>query len=161
MLTGGEDINPIIYGETPLPEFEGGFEWYSDDRDAEELEILEWMLNAGVPVDGICRGAQLMYAHHGGRLLQHIDNHSGDYHKVWDVENARVNFMVNSLHHQCGAYPTPQCIDVTLVSDDDVIEAWVNWEANTFGVQYHPEWLDVGSPGRDYFIDTVRARLLK
>ena len=56
VLQGGADISPQCYGEQPLQA-----EWAGDRlRDAYEMELLHEFMEAGRPVLGICRGAQLI-----------------------------------------------------------------------------------------------------
>ncbi len=52
----------------------------------------------GIPIIGVCRGAQMLCALAGGFLIQDVDNHAGPDHEVLTEEGER--FMVSSLHHQ-------------------------------------------------------------
>jgi len=90
--TGGEDINPQLYGEKPA-----GSEWWSDVRDHEDIKAIK---KAGKRFKvGICRGAQLLNViPNGGTLWQDIDNHSGP-HIVKDIVTEKT-WKVNSVHHQ-------------------------------------------------------------
>jgi gamma-glutamyl-gamma-aminobutyrate hydrolase PuuD len=68
VLQGGADISPQSYGEQPLQA-----EWAGDRlRDAYEMELLHEFMEAGRPVLGICRGAQLINVALGGTLYQDI-----------------------------------------------------------------------------------------
>src|SRR5258707_15726508 len=55
VLTGGKDIDPATYGQTPHPNTEEP----ARDRDAWEFALLNSALKRGIPVLGICRGAQI------------------------------------------------------------------------------------------------------
>jgi putative glutamine amidotransferase len=68
MLSGGNDLNPALYGETPNEHTED----FSEERDAQELKLLEWALEDDKPVLAICRGLQLINVAQGGSLYQHI-----------------------------------------------------------------------------------------
>jgi gamma-glutamyl-gamma-aminobutyrate hydrolase PuuD len=68
VLQGGADVSPSSYGESPLREA-----WAGDRlRDEYEMELLQEFIEAGKPVLGICRGAQLINVAFGGTLYQDI-----------------------------------------------------------------------------------------
>lgn len=68
LLHGGADVCPRSYGEEPLrPEWEG-----DEIRDRYELELVRAFHDAGKPVLGICRGAQILNVAFGGTLYQDI-----------------------------------------------------------------------------------------
>ena len=68
MLQGGADVSPLTYGEEPLKR-----DWSGDRmRDEYEIELLHEFIEAGKPVLGICRGAQLINVAYGGTLYQDI-----------------------------------------------------------------------------------------
>lgn len=92
---GGEDINPALYGEHPVPECM----YPNVKRDASEIRA--WRIaqsNAKVMKIGICRGSQLLNVLNGGRLWQHVTNH-GRSHPVLDIATNKLR-MVSSTHHQ-------------------------------------------------------------
>ena len=114
LLTGGADLDPSLYGEA-----DQGSEGVEHDRD--ELEQAAWRVavSRGLPVLGICRGLQAMNVFAGGRLLQHVDGHTGPgwghgpalthpMRLVAGSQLARImtpaglpaGLMVNSYHHQ-------------------------------------------------------------
>ena len=70
VLQGGADIAPESYGETALNP-----EWAGDRvRDVYEMELLHEFVEAGKPVLGICRGAQMINVAFGGTLYQDINS---------------------------------------------------------------------------------------
>ena len=79
IIAGGGDIDPAIYGAAKHPQTEATV----PDRDSWELAIAEACVRQGVPLLGICRGAQMLNVACGGTLHQHIpdlvghDAHSG------------------------------------------------------------------------------------
>lgn len=90
---GGEDISPALYGETVA-----GSHSRNLPSGRDKFETLVFQHAKGViPMLGICRGAQLITALTGGKLWQHVDNHSGP-HPIVLPDGSRI--MTNSLHHQ-------------------------------------------------------------
>jgi putative glutamine amidotransferase len=115
LLTGGEDIDPVRYGQAPAAAT------VSDaPRDALEAAAFAAADSRGLPMLGICRGLQAMNVFAGGTLLQHVDGHAGPgwghgtalVHPLRLVSGSRlarilnpVNaggavLSVNSFHHQ-------------------------------------------------------------
>jgi putative glutamine amidotransferase len=81
LVTGGADINPARYGQETHPETAEP----EDLRDNFEDALLTAALENGVPVLGVCRGAQMINVHLGGTLHQHLPevvNH--DRYRVGD-----------------------------------------------------------------------------
>lgn len=93
ILEGGTDINPEIYGE------KRGRYTQSPDRQRDEVEIALFnsAVFSGIPILGICRGAQLACALSGGKLIQHIENHTRS-HEV--VTEEGESYTTSSCHHQ-------------------------------------------------------------
>jgi len=68
VITGGKDVDPARYGQAPHRETDEP----RTDRDAWEFELLAGALRRGLPVLGICRGAQVLNVALGGTLYQHL-----------------------------------------------------------------------------------------
>lgn len=96
MLTGGEDINPALYGAKCHPTT-----YFSQVRD--KFEIAEFnKVKENQLVIGTCRGLQLINALMGGLIIQNVYNHS-----LWTthpVTDGIKEFEITSLHHQM-VYP--------------------------------------------------------
>lgn len=94
-FTGGSDVNPSLYGETPHPKT-----FCNLARDAQEQTVYGRTLERDIPMAGICRGAQFLNVMNGGKLYQHVNNHAiSDTHTVADLDTARI-INVTSTHHQ-------------------------------------------------------------
>lgn len=93
VFTGGADISPAIYGEPTH-----GTTYPQAPRDDEDRENFIRATSMGIPILGICRGAQLICALTGGSLWQNISNHQGD-HGITNKETGEV-LITNSVHHQ-------------------------------------------------------------
>ena len=96
VIWGGQDISPTIYGQK-VNRFTGADENLSR-RDQLEVEIAINAMELGIPIIGICRGAQLMCALSGGILVQDVDGHAGGWHSI-KTDDGR-EFNCPSLHHQ-------------------------------------------------------------
>jgi putative glutamine amidotransferase len=152
LLTGGGDIDPARYGETPAVDLMA----VDPGRDTFELAALDHALAAGRPVLGVCRGLQVMTVGLGGRLHQDVGRAGFTGH--WDEDNAHMpvhgiratpgslaelalngRTKVNSIHHQAVADPGPR-LAPTAWADDDLIEAVEAVDGRPLlGVQWHPE----------------------
>ncbi len=76
VITGGYDLDPARYDQQPHPATDRP----RTDRDAWEFAVLRGALDRGLPVLGICRGAQVLNVAFGGTLHQHLPDvlgHSG------------------------------------------------------------------------------------
>ena len=96
VIWGGEDISTSFYNE------DGG-EWTDADRrlstrDKIESEACNAAIKAGIPIIGVCRGAQLVCALAGGKLVQHVDGHARGDHEVTTTDGRKL--FTSSLHHQ-------------------------------------------------------------
>ena len=67
LLTGGEDVNPALYGQRRL-----GAERVNRARDDFEIALVAEALRRALPLLGICRGAQVLAVALGGSLVQDL-----------------------------------------------------------------------------------------
>lgn len=158
-LTGGEDIDPMIYGEAPILDL-GEIQ---PKRDHFELQITKVMFEKQKPILGVCRGCQIINVALGGTLYQDIYSQKKDEQVIKHQQDAplwyathnikiewnsllhrlvNVNELkVNSLHHQAVKQKASN-LTVGGVSDDGIIEAIESTNANfILGLQWHPESL--------------------
>jgi putative glutamine amidotransferase len=165
LLTGGGDVEPDRYGAVPAPEVYG----VEPGRDAYELALVAAAARTGMPVLGVCRGAQLLNVALGGTLVQHLPDVTEAPHRVGDrwaegvhpVEIAPDSllaavtgpeaFEVNSLHHQSVDRPGAG-LRVVAYAPDGVVEAIEGTGgARLLGVQWHPELLAGSAPHEALF----------
>jgi putative glutamine amidotransferase len=158
MLTGGCDIHPSLYGESPIEAL--GITYAHLDK--LEIEAYRAAAERDMPILGICRGIQIMNVARGGSLYQDTAVSCAPGHpclpdseKRWTIahgvnleEGSRLHALlgkkrlqVNSFHHQSVAR-LGEGMRATGRSDDGTIEA-VETEGASFeiGVQWHPEML--------------------
>lgn len=169
-FTGGSDISPDLYGEIPLPTT-----YCNPKRDEHETSIYNSARALGIPMVGICRGLQLIHAMNGGKLHQHVGNHDC-YHRVRASSSPlkpgsyvsphvrEIEFGVNSIHHQMCMENENINMDVLATScvlDGSFmeIEAAYYPDALCFGVQFHPEYMDIDSEARKWYLYNVKALL--
>nr|MBL8412270.1 type 1 glutamine amidotransferase [Dechloromonas sp.] len=182
VLQGGADISPQSYGEEPLRP-----EWAGDRlRDAYEMELLHEFMEAGKPVLGICRGAQLINVAFGGTLYQDIPtqfdqpvvHQHADYDKhahaiEWDADSSLARLYgerrsggVVSIHHQAIKALGKGLRVEARSAEDGLIEAVrLDGKAYVTGLQWHPEFHPPGAehlldctPILDEFLNAARGR---
>ena len=94
VFTGGADVDPLLYGETPYHTTRS-----DPSRDKHDILLYDLCLEHGIPMLGICRGAQFLHVMNGGKLYQDVDNHYGD-HDIWDLKGKKLLRNISSVHHQ-------------------------------------------------------------
>ena len=75
VLTGGEDINPLMYGDSSNLLLCEAMDFR---RDTIEKKLFDFALSEQIPFVGICRGMQMMTVAHGGTLYGDIPSELGD-----------------------------------------------------------------------------------
>lgn len=100
LFTGGEDVNPALYGEVCMAKTH-----YSRDRDEKEKAIFEAALLKKLPMIGICRGGQFLNVMNGGKMWQHVTGHTIEHVARIEIPPFNENDMrrtikVTSTHHQ-------------------------------------------------------------
>ena len=68
LLTGGGDVDPVLYGEERHPTVEDA----EPGRDEFEIDLARRAIDADLPLLAICRGAQVLNVAAGGTLVQDI-----------------------------------------------------------------------------------------
>ena len=146
VLTGGTDIDPVLYGQDPDTRAD------SPDRERDDFEqkLLREALSLDLPVLAICRGLQLFnVTHQGGTLIQHMEGHRIENNGTHDAavfEGTRLaailgagTHLVNSRHHQSVA-AVGRGLVVSSESSDGVIEGLERTDRRfAVAVQWHPE----------------------
>lgn len=92
-FTGGEDVSPNLYGDTRHPTTHN-----NPHRDHRESELFQHFLARGLPMVGICRGAQFLNVMAGGRMYQNVSRHTSP-HYLTDFRTG-TEVWVTSTHHQ-------------------------------------------------------------
>jgi putative glutamine amidotransferase len=151
-LSGGPDIDPFAYGASARHEQLGAT---NPEVDVFELAVARAADAAGLPVLGICRGAQALNVARGGTLHQHVDGHRQTELATVPTQQVRVEprsvlaqitgagaeLAVNSFHHQAvdvlgtGLHVVGRAADGTVEAIEDRTRTLM------LGVQWHAETL--------------------
>lgn len=156
LFTGGQDVSPEIYGETPL----SGLVVPCPARDRMETRLFSLALSSDKPVLGICRGIQLINALLGGTLYQDLPlqhpsltahHQSAPYylpsHRVSVIKDSPLHNLlgtdtlaVNSYHHQAVRKLSPALLPMAY-AEDGLVEAVYKPDARfVWAFQWHPEY---------------------
>ena len=155
LITGGQDVDPAIYRETPIPQM-GEICTVLDQM---ERQVLEYVIKEDKAVLGICRGIQYLNAMLGGSLYQdlnvqhpsktehHMEPPYGRViHQVQIIDGTPLHQLlqvtelgVNSYHHQAVKTLAP-LLTVMAESEDGLVEAvYMPEKTYVWAVQWHPE----------------------
>lgn len=153
ILTGGGDVDPLVYGEEVRFENVTRYQF----RDKIELMLIKEAINQQIPIFGICRGLQIINVFFGGSLYQNIKEQISSqilhwqndiYHLSHNVAITPGSFLakilneskifVNSFHHQA-VKKLGKGLKISAKSADGIIEAIAHSTLPIFAVQWHPE----------------------
>lgn len=175
LLTGGGDMDPALFGETPHVTLYD----VAPSRDTLETSVLHVALDRGLPVLAVCRGLQVLNVALGGSLHQDVGTDPGTQmahsqkeprdqptHKVKLTPGCRLaatlgadELEVNSMHHQA-IKRLGRGLTAVAWAPDQIVEGAEIGDPSRFvlGVQWHPEEL-VGhsEPARRLFAALVAA----
>jgi len=168
LLTGGEDVDPRIYGKRLPPKVQKTVTVTPDGgaRDLRELLLIDEVFRQRRPLLAICRGHQVVNVALGGTLLADIasqkrnainhrrmDKRSEVVHEAQLTADSllakitrRHRLGVNSTHHQAVGRIAPP-LQAAALSDDGIVEGLefkpnaACWLPFFLSVQFHPERL--------------------
>ncbi|QTL99503.1 gamma-glutamyl-gamma-aminobutyrate hydrolase family protein [Iocasia frigidifontis] len=155
LLTGGLDLDPLLYGESPVPALRRN----DPERDNFELQLCRKAYKNRLPILGICKGCQLINVAFGGTLYQdlitqrdRVIKHEQSAPRWYPTHRIKINketalyqlisldeITVNSLHHQAVKDIADNFV-IAARAEDGVVEA-IETKGDGFvlGVQWHPE----------------------
>lgn len=179
IFTGGEDVDPSLYGEEKHQETFSNIE-----RDLYEKSIFEQIKPTQLVV-GVCRGSQFLCVMNGGKLVQHCTNHG-----IWDTHpiycpHTNTLYEITSTHHQM-QYPynldkkdytmlaishnnSSYCYIGTGIDEMEIIrygepEVVLYHKENTprcIAIQGHPEYMRKDAPVVKYLNIIINEELKK
>ncbi len=159
VLPGGRDVSTTRYNQYP------SYMCGQPDQVLEYFDVVKLpeYIDANIPIFGICRGLQTLNVHFGGTLKQHLRYHPYSskertqlvhevmpysIYKQWEdrgwanrpsiKDKKNKIFEINSLHHQA-VDELGDGLVVSLMSEDDEIEAIEHVEKKIHAVEWHPE----------------------
>lgn len=160
LLTGGGDLDPVLFGEPPHPTLSE----VAPARDRLEITLVQRFMDARRPILAICRGIQVLNVALGGNLYQDVGTDPGTeiQHQqpapreqpTHEVKVAPESLLarvlgtdaleVNSLHHQA-VKALGRELRAVAFAPDGIIEGVEldDRDSSRFvlGVQWHPEEL--------------------
>lgn len=174
VIWGGEDISPSLYNDAVADMCYAGPKPSSGD--ILEVSSCKAAIARGIPLIGICRGAQLVCAVAGGRLIQHVDNH-GMSHNI--ITNDGRTLRTSSVHHQM-MYPFDVDHEMIAWTDGkrskryiignnesdptmvDKVEPEIVYfpKIKALAIQGHPEFMDDKDPFVQYCMELTRKYLV-
>ncbi|CDN31359.1 Glutamine amidotransferase, class I [Mucinivorans hirudinis] len=179
IMTGGEDYDPLLFGQEPaqmlgevIPE-----------RDSFDLAMIKIAVELGKPILGICRGLQGINIAFGGTLyqdipstygkpyIQHRQSRAGKWgsHTIYIKAGSTLakilgtnKTVVNSFHHQA-IDRLAQGFTVTARAADGMVEAIEDPARKIIALQFHPEAMTKGGNEEtlrifQYFIECVAGK---
>lgn len=179
LLWGGEDINPAFYRQKAHPSNDCAKMTAISHRDMMEWHMIKEAHRLGVPIIGVCRGAQLLCAYAGGSLIQDVNGHFSG-HEITTYDGLSMHAPAN--HHQM-MNPTNTTYELLAWTDkplsthyyeeDNVsietplfkagCDPEVIWfsEIKGLAIQPHPEWGPADSQFNKWCLETIRKYVLK
>ena len=162
ILTGGEDINPLLYNDSSNLAV---CEPINHRRDSLEQKLFDFAFRHQIPLMGVCRGMQMMNVATGGNSYGDLPSEIGTevvhrnkgevMHNIVITDTCSLifplgqdTFMVNSWHHQ-GLKEISTHLHVVAESYDGLAEAVVmdqSFHPFMIAVQFHPERLGNENP---------------
>jgi putative glutamine amidotransferase len=171
IISGGEDVNPCIYGKNEDISRCGSID---NRRDSLEQEMILYAIEHKIPLLGVCRGCQIINVTEDGTLIIDIPKDIGTlylhrdlrkedenmntrtYHTVYAEKNSLLYRIVqadsgdvHSNHHQSVDKIAPG-YKVSSFSKDRVVESIELSDTLLhpfiLAVQWHPEAMDIRNP---------------
>lgn len=183
VLPGGADIDPSWYGHK-----QNNRTSCSKARDEREVKLFKEAVERGIPIVGICRGAQLSCALSGGLIIQDVSGHTRSHSMIitggiGTKYQDKFERMINSLHHQMMypfnmdkkdyeilAYARGPISDHHFMEEDKNIDYPKNFvepeiiyftKTKALGIQGHPEMLHHNDPVMPYIFEQIDIMLEK
>jgi putative glutamine amidotransferase len=170
LLPGGGDVDPRLYGGSDHPTIYG----VDADRDAAEIRLVRHAAETGLPLLGVCRGAQVANVALGGTLIEHLPDVVGETvlhrarpkgHIVHEVELTPGSILgrvtggppatPSSSHHQAigriaeGLRAAARAPDGTIEAVEMPSHPWF------IAVQWHPEVNAARDPAEQRLFDRL------
>lgn len=135
VFEGGTDIDSRLYNEEP-----GSYnQTPHKSRDEFESYLFERAVHEKIPMIGICRGAQLITALTGGKLIQHMNHGSSPWLLFKDAKPRAKAIKGICAHHQA-CIPTKDAQIIAESYLDKIPEIFWYPKIKALCIQGHPAW---------------------
>jgi gamma-glutamyl-gamma-aminobutyrate hydrolase PuuD len=149
VFTGSShDVDPQLYGER---QHNSTVINIAVDRD--NITLFGFCKRRGIPMMGVCGGAQIGHVLMGGKLYQDVDGHNAP-HTMWTTKDRMLIEKVSSVHHQmCIKNDEMEILGLShaanerwlndkecVVNKSMDVEAFFYRETCFLGFQGHPEY---------------------
>lgn len=163
IFPGGPDVNPVMYGENIGKHTHTAP--YLDEKQKKMFDEIQSHNNKlgtkKVLCIGICRGAQLLTVLSGGRLIQHVSNHTmdggkneimtndfkisiqGDHHQMmypYDMEDDEYEILGWSKENYSNTYLDGNDCEILGMRARKEPEIVYYPKTHSLCIQAHPEW---------------------
>ena len=177
IVWGGGDIHPSQYGRENVASNTTG---QPTRRDVEEERMMRRAIEIGLPIVGVCRGAQLACALAGGILVQHVTGHTSTHMMITGTGR---RLTTSSLHHQLmypwalpdedyeiigHATPSRSKEYLGLTEYEEQVAAYevepeIIWfpRIKALAIQGHPEFMEANCDFNQYVRELIHERIQK
>lgn len=171
IIWGGSDIHPSLYNKKKSSMTWAGKQ--PSERDEVEWALMQRARELGLPIIGVCRGAQMLCALAGGHLIQHVNGHSGT-HMVTTYKGTQI--QTNSIHHQMmvptgtdhtviAEIPKERLLSDVYYDEDQKVDhqqepEFIYFNAvKGFAIQWHPEMMQPHAEANQFVLKEIGERL--
>jgi GMP synthase-like glutamine amidotransferase len=173
ILWGGTDIHPSFYKEQSHIQNETKHTYEVSSRDLIEWHLMREAKQYGIPIIGVCRGAQFLSVFAGGSIIQHVTGHlSGHEVKTYDgksvyaAANHHQMMHIDETEYELLAWSSSlstlyqgefnKTVKRILDVDPEVVYFP---EIKGFAIQPHPEWGPAGTEFNNWVLKELESYL--
>jgi len=128
------------------------------ERDAVEDALLAFARDRGLPLLGVCRGAQFLATRFGARLIEADGHVARDHAVTWRHGRHAHRATTNSFHGWAlDSASFPDALRILATADDGTVEAFEHVDEAIAGVLWHPERPGSEDPVLAAFVDDFFA----
>jgi putative glutamine amidotransferase len=133
-----EPVMVFLSGGNSIDEYDS--DDFYPERDETEKALVDMAVERGIPILGICIGAQYLNRYYGGGVATRVEGHVAATHIIDSPLEIFDGRRVNSFHSYAIANT---CLSSELhplaYAEDGTVEAFRHVEKPVYGVMWHPE----------------------
>ena len=173
ILWGGRDIHPSFYGQKPHIRNQINYGEPVSQRDIEEWHLMHEEKKYGIPIIGICRGAQFLCVFAGGKLIQDVTHHRcgheiitwdgktlhapAEHHQMMNIEGVKEFRMLGWTEPKSSYYEDEFGKVTRSINVDPEVVYFPRIKG--FAIQPHPEWGPVGTEFNNWLTQQMETIL--